>query len=85
MPPRAGWLQSAFFDTITTDEHGPELRQQARLLNQQIERFLQDPCFQDANAGTLVTDLDLTGDENENHGSTTTRPPTTTTRASRPR
>ena len=51
MPPRAGWLQSAFFDTITTDEHGPELRQQARLLNQQIERFLQDPRFQDADAG----------------------------------
>lgn len=43
-----GWVQTLYFDGITTDEHGAELRQLARSMNQETERLLREQVFSEA-------------------------------------
>ncbi len=47
-----GWVQTLYFDGISTDEHGAELRQLARAMNQQTEKLLRDQIFSEEPAPT---------------------------------
>lgn len=60
-----GWVQTLYFDGISTDEHGAELRQLARSMNQETEKLLRDQVFVEepadapASAAPAVTTVEL--------------------------